>query len=161
MGVNSLKNAISHLIDRPLIALATHTHFDRIGSVHEFEHRLVYPSESYSLLKPDDFTVLCCCHWPEGMRTSIEQQGYEVPNLMIDAYPNEHFDPMAFRLQGSEATRLIDEDDIIDLGDIAFQAMHLQGHSPGGIGLWNKKTGTSFDRDRLLKLIQNYFKQSV
>jgi glyoxylase-like metal-dependent hydrolase (beta-lactamase superfamily II) len=136
MGVNSLKNAISHLIDRPLIALATHTHFDRIGSVHEFEHRL-------------------------GMRTSIEQQGYEVPNLMIDAYPNEHFDPMAFRLQGSEATRLIDEDDIIDLGDIAFQAMHLQGHSPGGIGLWNKKTGTSFDRDRLLKLIQNYFKQSV
>lgn len=204
MGISSLKKSISHLIDKPLIALATHTHFDHIGSIHEFDQRLVHPSESHTLLKPDNFPVLCSCHWPEGMRASIEAQGYDVPDLMIDAYPHENFDPMTFRLQGCEATRLVDEGDVIDLGDITFEVMHLPGHSPGGIGLWNEKTGTlfsgdtiydgplldkieganlddyanslmrintlpvnvvhgghdpSFGRERLLKLIQNYFKQ--
>lgn len=149
MGVSSLKEAISQLIDKPLIAVATHTHFDHIGSIHEFEHRLVHPSEAHSLAKPDDFPVLCSCHWPHGMRESIESQGYEVPDLMIDAYPHKHFDPMAFRLTGCQPTRLIDEGDIIDLGDVAFEIMHLPGHSPGGIGLWNEKTGTLFSGDTI------------
>lgn len=149
MGVSSLKSAITQLTDKPLIAVATHTHFDHIGSIHEFEHRLVHPSESHTLQSPDDFPVLCSCHWPKGMRESIEAQGYNVPDLMLDAYPCEGFDPMAFRIKGSQATQLINEGDTIDLGDIAFEVMHLPGHSPGGIALWNAKTGTLFSGDTL------------
>jgi glyoxylase-like metal-dependent hydrolase (beta-lactamase superfamily II) len=56
---------------------------------------------------------------------------------------------MAFRIQGCTPTRLIDEGDTVDLGDIAFEVMHLPGHSAGSIGLWEKKTGTLFSGDAL------------
>jgi glyoxylase-like metal-dependent hydrolase (beta-lactamase superfamily II) len=149
MGISSLKEAINNLIDKPLIAVTTHTHFDHIGSIHEFEQRLVHPLESHSLSKPDDFPVLCSCHWPKGMRESINQQGYEVPDLLIDAYPHEGFDPEYFRIKGCDATRLIDEGDVIDLGDCVFEIMHLPGHSPGGIGLWNAKDRVLFSGDTI------------
>jgi glyoxylase-like metal-dependent hydrolase (beta-lactamase superfamily II) len=149
MGISNLKEAMVELLDKPVIAVATHTHMDHVGSLHEFEHRLVLPSEAEALAKPDDYPVLCSCHWPDGMRSAIESQGYEVPDVLIDAYPFDGFDPMAFRIQGCTPTRLIDEGDTVELGDIAFEVMHLPGHSAGSIGLWEKKTGTLFSGDAL------------
>jgi len=32
---------------------------------------------------------------------------------------------------------------VIDLGDRAFEVLHLPGHSPGSIGLWDATSGTS------------------
>jgi glyoxylase-like metal-dependent hydrolase (beta-lactamase superfamily II) len=149
MGVCSLKEAMADLLDKPLIAVATHTHPDHMGSLHEFEHRLVHPLEADQLRQPDDFPVLCPCHWPAGMRETIERQGYDVPDLLIDAYPHRGFDPLAFRNQGTEPTHLIDEGETLDLGNSAFEIFHLPGHSPGSIGLWEQSTGTLFSGDAI------------
>ena len=42
---------------------------------------------------------------------------------------------------------LVDEGDVIDLGDRVFEVLHLPGHSPGSIGLWEESTGTLFSGD--------------
>ena len=149
MGICNLKLAMAQLLDKPVIAVATHTHMDHVGSLHEFEQRLVHPSEAHQLAHPDDYPVLCSCHWPGTMRKDIEAQGYEVPDILIDAYPHEGFDPMMFRTRGAEATRLINEGDIVDLGDSAFEVLHLPGHSPGSIGLWEKSSGILFSGDAI------------
>ena len=36
---------------------------------------------------------------------------------------------------------------MIDLGDRVFEVLHLPGHSPGSIGLWDKDSGTLFSGD--------------
>ena len=36
---------------------------------------------------------------------------------------------------------------MIDLGDRAFEVLHLPGHSPGSIGLWDAASGTLFSGD--------------
>ncbi|RBW48552.1 MBL fold metallo-hydrolase [Marinobacter sp. F3R11] len=149
MGIGSLKKAMAELLDKPVIAVATHTHMDHVGSLHEFDQRLVHPLEAEQLRNPEDYPVLCSCHWPAGMREAIESQGYEVPDILIDAYPHEGFDPMAFRTQKAEPTRLIDEGDVLDLGNTAFEVLHLPGHSPGSIGLWEKSSGTLFSGDAI------------
>jgi len=149
MGISSLKSAMAALLNKPLIVVATHSHTDHVGSLHEFEHRLVHPLEAQSLTTPATYPVLCSCHWPGTSRANIEAQGYEVPDIMIDAYPHEGFDPFTFRPQGTQATRLIDEGDVVDLGDTAFEVLHLPGHSPGSIGLWEKNTGTLFSGDAI------------
>ncbi|MFE8071837.1 MBL fold metallo-hydrolase [Marinobacteraceae bacterium S3BR75-40.1] len=149
MGVSSLKQAMAALIDKPLFVVATHTHMDHMGSLHEFEQRLVHPLEAAEARSPEPFPVLCSDHWPAGMREAIQDQGYDVPDLLIDAYPHEGFDPKAFRLQGAEPTRLVGEGDVVDLGDTAFEVMHLPGHSPGSIGLWEPNTGTLFSGDAI------------
>ena len=35
MGIDSLKKAMSQILDKPVIAVATHTHMDHIGSLYE------------------------------------------------------------------------------------------------------------------------------
>lgn len=149
MGIGSLKQAMAALLDKPLIAVGTHSHMDHIGSLHEFEQRLVHPLEAEQVRYPEPYPVLCSCHWPCGMRNAIESQGYEVPDVLVDAYPYPGFDPMAFRTTGTEPTRLIDEGDVINLGDTAFEVMHLPGHSPGSIGLWERASGTLFSGDAI------------
>lgn len=149
MGIGQLKPAMAELLDKPLIVVATHTHMDHVGSLHEFDTRLVHPLEAEQMRTPEAFPVLCSTHWPDGMRAAIERQGYDVPDLLIDAYPHAGFDPLAFRTQGAEPTRLIDEGDVLDLGDTAFEVIHIPGHSPGSIGLWEPATGTLFSGDAI------------
>jgi glyoxylase-like metal-dependent hydrolase (beta-lactamase superfamily II) len=42
---------------------------------------------------------------------------------------------------------VLDDGDGVDLGDRAFEVLHLPGHSPGSIGLWEEATGTLFSGD--------------
>jgi glyoxylase-like metal-dependent hydrolase (beta-lactamase superfamily II) len=46
-------------------------------------------------------------------------------------------------------TRSVDEGDIIDLGDRHFEVLHLPGHSPGSIGLFEAATETLFSGDAI------------
>ncbi|HEY4331304.1 MAG TPA: MBL fold metallo-hydrolase, partial [Ilumatobacteraceae bacterium] len=39
--------------------------------------------------------------------------------------------------------------DIVDIGDRQFEVLHLPGHSPGSIGLWEPATGTLFSGDAI------------
>ena len=40
--------------------------------------------------------------------------------------------------------RVLDEGDVIDAGDRAFEVLHLPGHSPDSIGLWDAASGVLF-----------------
>jgi glyoxylase-like metal-dependent hydrolase (beta-lactamase superfamily II) len=43
----------------------------------------------------------------------------------------------------------VTEGDVIDLGDRVFQTLHLPGHSPGSVGLWEAESGLLFTGDAL------------
>src|SRR5260221_3978833 len=42
MGIASLRDAARHLIEKPVIAVATHTHADHIGGHFDDDHRLAH-----------------------------------------------------------------------------------------------------------------------
>ena len=44
---------------------------------------------------------------------------------------------------------IVEEGDIVDIGNRHFEVLHLPGHSPGSIGLWEASTGTLFSGDAL------------
>ena len=52
MGVVSLRAQVPLVTERPLVAVASHTHFDHIGSHHEFAERLVHREEADLMAKP-------------------------------------------------------------------------------------------------------------
>ena len=54
-----------------------------------------------------------------------------------------------YEVRAAPATRLLDDGDVIDLGDRTFDVLHLPGHSPGSIGLWEAATGVLFSGDAL------------
>ncbi len=50
---------------------------------------------------------------------------------------------------GAEPTRLLEDGDVIDLGDRLLEVLHVPGRSPGGIALWEAETGSLFTSDML------------
>ncbi len=147
LGIASLKDAARAVLDKPLAAVATHSHYDHIGGFHEFEERIAHRSEEQALADPEGFASLKSADLGEGVVDAIRASGYELPETLVTALPHEGYDMADYRLRPAPATRLVDEGDVIDLGDRAFEVLHLPGHSPGSMGLWEAASGTLFSGD--------------
>jgi glyoxylase-like metal-dependent hydrolase (beta-lactamase superfamily II) len=65
----------------------------------------------------------------------------------VTALPHANFNLSRFNCPAAPATRLVEDGDVIDLGDRVFEVLHLPGHSPGSIGLWEAATATLFSGD--------------
>ena len=136
--------ALSH---KPLIAVLTHAHADHQGGMHLFAERVVHPLEAGELAEPSIVHPLLGADWPDGVQRFMAACGAPLPEVLVTAVPEPDFDPGAFRLAGCAPTRLVDEGDTIDTGDRMFRVLHLPGHSPGGIGLYEEKSGLLFSGD--------------
>ncbi|WP_341677989.1 MBL fold metallo-hydrolase [Niveibacterium sp. SC-1] len=149
MGVVPLRASFPDLFDgRDVIAVATHTHIDHIGAVHEFEHRWVHAAEARQMEKPGGVVSLVCSDIPPWLRQLFLDAGYPpLEELLIDAFPHADYNPRAYRLRGAAPTRLLADGDTIDLGDRIFEVLHLPGHSPGSICLWEAATGALYTGD--------------
>ncbi len=147
MGIGRLRGELADLLERPVVAVATHRHYDHIGGMHEFEEVLAHPADAHVLREGGKLATLFAHDFEESFLREMAEAGYEIHDMLIDAYPYEGFDPGAWTIPPAPPTRLVDEGDVIDLGDRRFQVLHLPGHTPGEIGLWEPETGTLFSGD--------------
>jgi glyoxylase-like metal-dependent hydrolase (beta-lactamase superfamily II) len=145
VGVVSLTAAAQHLFEHDLIAVASHSHYDHTGGFWEFAERAMHPAEAevttQTIAAPLVKTEL---GWPDDMLGD-----YELPEVLVTAAPRLGWEPVAHSQPAAPATQLVDEGDVIDLGDRAFEVLHLPGHSPGSIGLWDAASGTLFSGDAI------------
>ena len=147
MGICSLKDEIRDLLGKPVIAVTTHTHLDHVGSLYEFDVRVVHRCEAELASSPPAFS-LDTKDWPADFVRGLRDAGYALNSeQMLTAVPYAGFDPRAFHTPATVPTWLVEEGDEIDLGDRCFEVLHLPGHSPGSIGLWEQSTGTLFSGD--------------
>ena len=149
LGIASLREAAAQLFERPVTAVASHTHYDHTGGFHEFEERLVHAEEAAELADPKGFAGLIAEQLDDGLVEAIRGAGIEVPDCLVDALPEAGYDPAAYRVAPAPASRLIEEGDMVDIGSRRFEVLHLPGHSPGSIGLWEAETGVLFSGDAI------------
>jgi glyoxylase-like metal-dependent hydrolase (beta-lactamase superfamily II) len=149
LGVASLARAARDLFEKPLAAVATHTHMDHMGGMHEFPERWVHAAEAAAMASGSNHLPLDLSAYDEPTREWFAEIGYDVTAGLLTALPERGFDAAAHRLAPAAATRLLAEGDVLDLGDRAFEVLHLPGHSPGSIGLWEAKTRTLFSGDAI------------
>jgi len=135
MGLDPLKQWILSCTDRPIKAIVTHCHFDHSGCLHEFDVRLGHSAEAEILRNPENKAVVY-----DGAWTRI---------AIVDPEQHPDFSPETYSITPAPLTGYLDEGDVIDLGDCVYQVLHLPGHSPGSIGLWDVKTKTLFSGDAL------------
>jgi len=132
MGVVSLRERVALVAERPLQAVASHTHFDHIGCHHEFACRLCHAAEAAILADPTRAATLADPYVTDDIFTALPPAPYSSATYAVRPAP---------------ATRLLADGDIIDLGDRHFEVIHTPGHSPGGIALWEAATGLLFAGD--------------
>lgn len=132
MGVVSLREWVPLVTERSLTAVASHTHFDHIGCHHEFDERVVHRDEAEILAQP-------------GRRATLADP--YVSDDIFERLPPEPFAATTYAVKAAPATRLVEGGDVIDLGDRVFEVIHTPGHSPGGIALWEARSGILFSGD--------------
>jgi glyoxylase-like metal-dependent hydrolase (beta-lactamase superfamily II) len=131
LGHFSLRASVRLVAERPLLCVASHTHFDHIGCHHEFPDRCVHKAEAEILADPRN-------DWTLADRYATDE--------MFDR-PPEGWDTSRYRIQPAPAQRLLANGDVIDLGNRHFEVIHTPGHSPGGIGLFEKASGIFLSGD--------------
>jgi glyoxylase-like metal-dependent hydrolase (beta-lactamase superfamily II) len=136
-GIASLRDALTSLSPRNPLTVATHAHADHIGSLHEFPevwaHRSV--SEAIELADPD---------------ATLAEPGYAIDDMrglkvgpprlsgkLASARPRG-FDAAQFGPKSMKISRRLENGDIVDLGDRVFEVLHLPGHSPGCMALYDR-----------------------
>ncbi|HEY4162265.1 MAG TPA: MBL fold metallo-hydrolase [Dongiaceae bacterium] len=133
MGVVSLREQIPLLSGRPILAVASHTHFDHIGTHHEFAERAVHPEEAEVLAHPS--------------RTNTVAGKYVTDDSIFTQLPPGQWAALHYEVMPAPATLLLTEGGIVDTGDRNFEVFHLPGHSPGSIALYERATGILFAGD--------------
>jgi glyoxylase-like metal-dependent hydrolase (beta-lactamase superfamily II) len=86
------------------------------------------------LIDPSEESALVSQYLTDGSLAALPRAGYATAD---------------YRMVGAEPTRLLEDGDVIDLGDRLLEVLHVPGRSPGGIALWEAETGSLFTSDML------------
>ena len=136
-GAISLTAQMKWLAQRPTICLLSHTHWDHIGSAHEFAERLVHPAEAAILADPTNAATLAAKYAKDDPAIEAQMFTRRPPGWRGSAY----------RLRPAPPTQLVAEGAVIDLGDRRLTVLHTPGHSPGHVSLFEERTGILFAAD--------------
>ena len=132
MGLQLIAEHIATISDKPIVCFATHSHFDHVGGHHEFSHRVMHRAEADIMSAPS--------------RDNMGWHKYVTAEIFT-ALPFAGFKPETYSVTAAAPTELVDDGDVIDLGDRSFRVLHLPGHSVGSVALFETSTGIFFSGD--------------
>jgi len=141
LGVCNIKDVVDSLTDLPVLAAATHVHWDHIGGHRHFDAIAVHEAEVF---------------WLEGgFPLSVES----VRRMLVqDCELPEGFDPDTYRLFRGSPSRILRDGDSIELGNRNIRVIHTPGHSPGHLCFWDETFRFLFTGDLIYRgtLYANY-----
>lgn len=130
LGIKNIYEEVVKLTDKPIIAVATHVHWDHIGGHEYFPDFYVHEDE---------------VNWLAGeFPLTMEQvKGFVVEDCDLP----EDFDIDDYNFFQGAATRVLKDKDIIDIGGRSIEVLHTPGHSPGHMCFYEKERKYLFTGD--------------
>lgn len=134
LGIMNIYDEVIKLTDKPVIAVATHIHWDHIGGHKHFPHFYVHEDE---------------VHWLAGEfpLTIAQIKAFVVDRCELP----ERFDVDDYTFFQGTATKVLKDHDVIDLGGRSIHVLHTPGHSPGHMCFYEKEKGYLFTGDLVYK----------
>jgi glyoxylase-like metal-dependent hydrolase (beta-lactamase superfamily II) len=116
---------------RPLIAVATHSHFDHVGALHLADEIAVHAAEAAILADPEPVATQAL---PYLDGRAVLADGGSI-------------DPATVAQTPCARPRTIGEGEVVDLGNRRLRVLHVPGHSPGSLALLDEANGLLFCAD--------------
>lgn len=135
MGICPLAPEIDTPAGKPMLAVATHIHLDHVGSLHEFALRAGPAQSAAEFARMGDAAT-----YADEFRTLVGA---------VSKVPRPGWKAADYRIEPAPLTQVLDEGDVVDLGDRQFKVLHLPGHSPDSIALLDEQDGTFFSGDAI------------
>jgi len=134
LGICDIHEQVIKLTDKPIIAIATHIHWDHIGGHKFFPQFYAHQNE---------------LHWLRGeFPLTLEQ----IKGMVVDRCElPEGYDVNTYEFFQGTPTKVLNDNEVIDLGDRCVQIVHTPGHSPGHMCFWEKERGYLFTGDLVYK----------
>lgn len=130
LGIADISGLIDKLTDKPVIAGATHVHWDHIGGHRSFSDIYVYREE---------------VNWLDG--------GFPLPLQAVKSMAAdrcdlpEGYDISVYQIFQGKPARILADGDEIEIGGRRIQVIHTPGHSPGHMCFWEPDRGYLFAGD--------------
>ncbi|MCI1779780.1 MAG: MBL fold metallo-hydrolase [Bacteroidales bacterium] len=131
LGVENIQEQVKKLTDKPVVAVATHVHYDHIGGHKYFPDFYVHEDETDWINGGFPLTI-------EQVRGFLMEKPCDFP---ADFNVNDYY------LFEGNPSRVLKDNDIIDLGDRKLHVLHTPGHSPGHMCFFEEATGYLFTGD--------------
>lgn len=130
LGIQNISRVVKELTDKPVIAVATHVHWDHIGGHWHFPVFYAHEAE---------------LSWLNGEfpRTMEQVRG----NIVKDCDLPKDFDVESYEIFQGTPERCLADGDIIDIGGRRLEVLHTPGHSPGHMCFYERKRGYLFTGD--------------
>lgn len=132
-GIGDLKSLVGELTDLPIFVVLTHEHYDHVAAAFRFAEIVMYDNPAAIKVLRDGRDNASLRHYIEG-------------DYLWKPLP-EGFDPDAWNIPSMEPDLLLQEGDIINLGDRALEVIYTPGHSPGQMCLLDHKHRLLFTGD--------------
>ncbi|TCL55019.1 glyoxylase-like metal-dependent hydrolase (beta-lactamase superfamily II) [Kineothrix alysoides] len=134
LGICDISKEVRKLTDKPVIAVATHIHWDHIGGHKYFPNFYAHEAELNWLSG----------EFPLNMETIRE--------MVIDRCDlPEEYDVNTYEFFQGTPARVLHDGDTINLGGRVITVLHTPGHSPGHMSFWEEERGYLFTGDLVYK----------
>lgn len=149
LGVAPLRAGVPMLFDREPVLVLSHAHPDHVGGAHEFTEVLVHPAEEGLVREPGPVSLF----GPELLEVlgidpaTLPDDEEAAPEVLLDAVPHPGFALRGFVNRPAVPTGTVAEGDRVDLGDRVLTVLHLPGHTPGSLALYDERRGELFTGD--------------
>lgn len=135
LGIDNIRRVTDQLTTLPVDVITTHVHADHIGSHGEFERIYVHPAD-------EDWLI----NGIQGL--TIEQIRKDMSRDITLPAPSA-FNPSTYRPFQGQPSGLLEDGNIIELGNRRIVIYHTPGHSPGHISVFDEANGYLFTGDLL------------
>jgi glyoxylase-like metal-dependent hydrolase (beta-lactamase superfamily II) len=134
LGICNIYDEVIKLTDKPVCAVATHVHWDHIGGHKYF---------------PDFYAHEDELNWLNGEFPLTMEQ---IRSMVVDRCDlPEGYDVSCYEFFQGSPTKVLKDNDVIDIGGRSLQVLHTPGHSPGHMCFFEKENGYLFTGDLAYK----------
>ena len=134
LGICDIHDQVKKLTDKPVIAIATHIHWDHIGG-HKFY--------------PDFYAHESELNWLNG---DFPLTMGQIKGMVVDRCDlPDGYDVSNYEFFQGKPTKVLKGNEVINIGDRFVRIVHTPGHSPGHMCFWEKERGFLFTGDLVYK----------
>lgn len=130
LGISNIKKVVDEITQLPILVVTTHVHWDHIGGHKYFNDIAVHALEKDWLLNfPIPLAVV---------KNNLMKLPFESP---------KSFDFDKYEIYRGTPTLVLNDNDVIDIGNRKIRVIHTPGHSPGHICFYDLEKNYLFTGD--------------